>query len=606
MLKIILTLPYKSLPKDLTIEVPNFTVLTGENGSGKSQLFEAMSSNGICNIAIDEQIIPSNQIQYVRFGTLIPRVDNQFSPSIISQKITGTTQALQQAITRVESQNQNTHSNTQDFSLKVLNQLKGEYRAIIQNISTKENVLIHNVTTQMIAKYVSSQSIETPTDLLTSKFSELFKRYQLAKLENQLNKLQQQDGVEGLEVLSDEEFIEKNGEQPWIFVNDILNKLGLPFRAATPEKDHRDALFQFNLIHIEDDLTIQLNQLSTGEQVLLSLALASYVNSQHTNTKLLIIDEPDAPLHPSMSKLMLELLEEEIVKKRKINVIISTHSPATIACTPVRSLQKIDPKTKLITQCTAGEASALLSVGIPNFKVTTEGRRQVFVEFEYDVEYLSRIFDSLKRIYDYQIHPYFLPPHNREGSNCDDVKKITKTLRDMGNTQVYGLIDWDKKNKPEEQLIILGMGHRYAIENYIFEPYYLGLYLLRKNYITANELGLDEHLTYRDVTKLIDTNSIVTLQLITDTIESKLWGVITDKTIVTLANRETLKLSSQMFTKQGHAYEEKCKNIWPKLKGVRTNNMGDSYLKLDIIETVIRDFPEYLSIDLVDTFKKIS
>lgn len=44
---------YKSIPASLEFELPFFTVLTGENGSGKTHLFEALNDNANGQILID-------------------------------------------------------------------------------------------------------------------------------------------------------------------------------------------------------------------------------------------------------------------------------------------------------------------------------------------------------------------------------------------------------------------------------------------------------------------------------------------------------------------------------------------------------------------------
>lgn len=199
--------------------------------------------------------------------------------------------------------------------------------------------------------------------------------------------------------------------------------------------------------------------------------------------------------------------------------------------------------------------------------------------------------------------PQFLPPHTLNGSNCDAVLEITRKLRDMGNKQVYGLIDWDLKNTPEEQVIILGSGNRYAIENYIFEPHFVGLYLIHKKFTTPAELGMADCNSYLDVINKV-TTECDSLQILIDSVQNKiLWGSqevslveseLIDGTITTI-RQEVLEM-------KGHDLEAKVKDTWPQLNSVRSNNGGDSALKKDIINTVINDFPGLCSKDLSTTF----
>ena len=63
---------YKSISQGLTFELPDFCVLTGKNGSGKSHLFGAMADRGCTNISIDGAVV--NLVQYIKFNGLNPNV----------------------------------------------------------------------------------------------------------------------------------------------------------------------------------------------------------------------------------------------------------------------------------------------------------------------------------------------------------------------------------------------------------------------------------------------------------------------------------------------------------------------------------------------------
>ncbi len=350
----------------------------------------------------------------------------------------------------------------------------------------------------------------------------------------------------------------------------------------------RDSTYYFKLVHKDLGFEIDTNDLSTGEKTLMSLALAIYnTTGQGGQADILILDEPDAPLHPSLSKLMLELLEEDVVKKYGIPVIMSTHSPTTITSAPPR-------------QCDLEDSISTLTYGIANLHISVEKRRQVFVEHSYDVEYYEALYEILSRHYQFDTLPQFLPPHSRNGTNCSDVKSITRTLRDLGNTQVYGLIDWDGENRQEDQIIILGLEKRYSIENYILEPHLLGLYLVKKNFVSPVEIGLPNCSSYLDICNKISNE---TLQCITNIIESKIsWDNTDSSSRISsiLINDYTLQVRQELYTIKGHNLEEKCKTAWPRLNSVRGN--GDSALKKDIVFTIINDFPLLLSKDIIDTF----
>lgn len=58
--------------------------------------------------------------------------------------------------------------------------------------------------------------------------------------------------------------------------------------------------------------------------------------------------------------------------------------------------------------------------------------------------------------------------------------KWKNKLRGLGNDLVYGIIDHDKTNYSSNDIFVLGEGNRYTIENYIFNPIFVALLLIRE------------------------------------------------------------------------------------------------------------------------------
>src|SRR5690606_16975334 len=113
---------------------------------------------------------------------------------------------------------------------------------------------------------------------------------------------------------------------------------------------------------------------------------------------LLLIDEPDAPLHPSMSKKMVEILKNKIVELSEIPVIITSHSPTTIICCDGSAVYKMERGTPIPIKTSVQDAIETLSSDIPFLKISNDNRRQVFVESKYDVKYYELITNILNRI----------------------------------------------------------------------------------------------------------------------------------------------------------------------------------------------------------------
>lgn len=587
----------------MEFELPSFTVLTGENGSGKTHLFEAINDSKISQISVNG--ISLNTISYIAFGGLNPQVDNQCDSVQIAQKVNAFWQEIQQGkvqIARNNIQQEIVQEAEQDPLVAYFqNPL---HKGVLLNISRQSKVMPSQLTEDIVAENISMLEL-TRGNLFNTQFALIFKSYHVQYLDNKLKKVYEDEGVvDTTPYLSEEEFKFLHGEAPWEFVSSILERLHLPYKVNNPMGTKRDTTFNFKLIHTSSGREINTIDLSTGEKTLMSLALVLYNSTGIGNrANILILDEPDAPLHPSMSKIMLEIIEEDIVKKNGIPVILSTHSPTTIALAPANSLYKMAAREKTPTKCNLQDSLKILTYGLPNLRVSTEYRRQVFVEHSYDVIYFEALFDILSRNTSFNTTPQFLPPHTLNGSNCDDVKEITKKLRDMGNTQVYGLIDRDNDNSAEQQIIVLGMGNRYAIENYVFEPHFIGLYLIYKTFASPDELGLIDCDSYVDVIKKV-TCDFQSLQTITNSIQDKInWGNDNIKRSASkFVNGCSLQVRDDVFNIQGHKLEELCKEAWPKLRSVRGNNDGDSALKKDIINTVINDFPDLISQDIANTF----
>ena len=74
MMKITIKKEYKSLRSLQTFELPNFCMLTGKNGSGKSHLLEAISKQEIVTVSCDDKNIAN--IKYIPFNGLNPKVES--------------------------------------------------------------------------------------------------------------------------------------------------------------------------------------------------------------------------------------------------------------------------------------------------------------------------------------------------------------------------------------------------------------------------------------------------------------------------------------------------------------------------------------------------
>lgn len=119
---------------------------------------------------------------------------------------------------------------------------------------------------------------------------------------------------------------------PWTILNQLFEDLHFKYRFkkeyifSTPNMEENPKL--------RDRLEIRgLTDLSDGEKAILKLALDALDEEISKDIKLVLFDEYDAPLNPSLTEAFYHVIEEFYINKG-IQVIIATHSPATISLAP--------------------------------------------------------------------------------------------------------------------------------------------------------------------------------------------------------------------------------------------------------------------------------
>ncbi|WP_421310251.1 AAA family ATPase [Aeromonas sp. 603696] len=117
-----------------------------------------------------------------------------------------------------------------------------------------------------------------------------------------------------------------------------------------------------------------------------------YDPSAITAPKLLLLDEPDAFLHPKMVVKMYNVLKV-FSENFSVKIIITTHSPTTVALSPENSTFMVCSNN--VISITKDEGIAELLDGITQISINPENRRQVYVESQYDADVYQAIFSKL-------------------------------------------------------------------------------------------------------------------------------------------------------------------------------------------------------------------
>ena len=294
--------------------------------------------------------------------------------------------------------------------------------------------------------------------------------------------------------LSDAQFQERFGPPPWDLLNDILTLVGLEYRFEVPP-DADELIYEATLIHDSNGQSIRTMDLSSGERTLLAIAMSLYSGSALGQSvqlpKVLLLDEADASLHPAMVKSLLTVASDIFVARHGVKVILTTHSPTTVALAPEESLYVMSrDKTPRIRKADGDEAVAALAIGLSTLSVRHQNRRQVFVESEYDEQYYQEMFRLLRSNLHPEISLEFIASGKGGKGDCSAVEHLVTNLRDRGNDSVWGIVDRDIRTDATRGIVFLST--RYSIENLILDPLILASFMLREQLLTAQAVSLPE------------------------------------------------------------------------------------------------------------------
>jgi ABC-type branched-subunit amino acid transport system ATPase component len=640
---------YKSIASFPEIELPNFVVLTGVNGAGKSHLLEAID-NG--SIQIDD-IVVNNQTRPIRRfdGTnLIPQDTGAFAPYQITQERYGfwyeisqhvkefqfrpqISQTLQQ-FNRFDLDNLKTHEIVSLTPEKLISTGSTPQQAnqIFQAIQHVASSVDQNVTNRFIQNdpinrrrlvdlFQDNTNIPLfaleeddfynyfprswqPVDMFQQSFSRLFADYQRNWLTNRLRSVANSEG-ESVSFLTEKEFSDKYGEPPWEFVNSVLETANLDFRINQPPK-YEDRPYEPILTDRIRNSQVKFNDLSSGERVLMSFALCLYYAGDRRQIidypKILLFDEIDAPLHPSMTQSLLRTIQDVLVNHHGIKVILTTHSPSTVALSPEESLYAMyKTDQKRMQKSTKDKALSILTTGVPTLSIDYENRRQVFVESQYDVRFYEQLYEKLREHLIPEISLNFIASGVGGKGNCDQVKDVVNQLEKGGSRTVYGIIDWDRTNSSSKRIKVIGKENRYSIENYILDPVLVAALLLREKWINRDEIGLDQHETYINFATFDKTRLQRIADFVVNKVEVHLPALEYETLPCEYLGGQIINLPKWFLHTQGHSLEKTLKNVFPQLN--RFQKEPD--LKLEIIAKVIDDVPSLIPYDFVHLFKEI-
>lgn len=533
--------PYKSITSLESISLPGLVVLTGVNGSGKTHLLTAIK-NGLVRSSVAPN--PDEDIRIYDSSNIVPVDTGVFdSYSHMSQQYNlfahmksfreANYPALQEEVrslgipeSYISSLDKLSSLTKELFLEEVEDKGQAEAKWAQYQFSLKRHAemimsqTLHFNGDEDWRKRIRRVAADSPRSFLFSSsrdfhknaallwgaidpfqqaFAKVFVTYRRLLQENEIYKRFPPPSNEDNEYLESHEFIEAYGSPPWEFVNQILEASHLSFKVDSPPL-HENSPYEPKLTKISTGIEMRFQDLSSGEKVLMSFALCLYNakgnRQEKTFPTLLLLDEVDAPLHPSMAVSLLATIKNILVDDRHVAVIMTTHSPSTVALAPDESIYVMALSASRIVKASKGEALLILTSGVPTLSISFDGRRQVFVESHSDAKLYDSLYQKYKHLLRSERSLTFIEV-GRTGSDgheknagCDQVIRLVNTLSGSGNKSVFGLVDWDGERLPNDRVHVLSAALRDGIENLLFDPVLLMALISREKLDFLIEKGL--------------------------------------------------------------------------------------------------------------------
>ncbi|MBR1377863.1 MAG: ATP-binding protein [Bacteroidaceae bacterium] len=430
-----LTTRYKSLQEGFEWkDIPTFAVITGVNGVGKTQLLEVIkgrserpdnrgiipqivreiiSLNGPENLIFSENttqrgLTLNGLIEYVKSGeqrlVTLRNLDQQIGA--LQTHINNKQHQLSQiadkiAILQIESNIRSWREQIWNLREQKLNVNIYAYDEELKRIARKLEKKVEELTEDEIRQFaIDNFESLTNVDELTRFIANENMRYM--RRVTYLSETHQRE----------EEDMLVAQERPFQTINRLFRQYGFDYFDMLNPFPHDGKLNGEIRFKGKGGEEVDYNSLSSGEQAIVQFVIWSYGQDFRGNRlNTMVLDEPDAHLHPSMCKMMVEIFSEMSAKKDVggggIRIIITTHSPSTVAFTPEGSLfvmQREADNKRVIIPTTTENAVEILSDGIftfsramSNFTLLSSSPKQnlVFVEGKTDVKHFTRAMQVL-------------------------------------------------------------------------------------------------------------------------------------------------------------------------------------------------------------------
>ena len=395
-MKVKLRQPYLSIKVMDEFELPRFSVLTGRNGVGKTQLLKGIAErrigvSGLLHQRIESHTIETFQPQDARHanweGSKFAQstIERYFMTNSGCPLVEVAENTFQQTLKQFCAENDADKRRKLEETLRTGIRNLEDFQSLASIRGDKEVAsYFHAINKEVISKLspgpqqgnrsqtAQSTSVDNNQQVLVSlamklsgklpheirpedvfrasyyedntignQISQIFIRYKV----EQFSWAHNEGAASDKSVRSLMEAYREGNRPPWEILRSILDRMRdssddpelFNFAFSDPEQnsltfaEHQRYSFQTRFTNRATGESYSITDLSSGEKILLSLCLAAFNRAMGCRQPgLLLLDELDALLHPSMISALIVALKDQFVSNGTC-VIMATHSVTTVS-----------------------------------------------------------------------------------------------------------------------------------------------------------------------------------------------------------------------------------------------------------------------------------